>query len=55
MTEARDQRARALDEWADRVDPSDLKEADPSASGAVAAFADQSEAVEIAGEGKGSS
>lgn len=46
MNKARDERARALEKWAERVDTKDLKEADTSALRAVAELADRRQDVE---------
>jgi len=46
MNKARDERARALEKWAERVDRKDLKEADTSALRAVAELADRRQDVE---------
>jgi ferritin-like protein len=46
LSKTRTERARALEEWAERVDQSDLKEADTSALRSIAELADKREDVE---------
>lgn len=46
VSKTRAERARALEEWADRVDPSDLEEADTNALRSIAELADKREDVE---------
>jgi hypothetical protein len=46
MSTTRAERAKALEEWADRVDSSDLKKADTEALRAIAELAERREEVE---------
>jgi recombinational DNA repair ATPase RecF len=46
MSKTRAERARALEEWAERIDRKDLKEADTATLRAIAELADQREEVE---------
>ena len=41
MSKTRDERAKALKEWADRVDPTDLRDADTGALREVAKLTEQ--------------
>jgi hypothetical protein len=46
MTKARAERAKALEQWAERVESSDLKEADTEALRTIAELADRRDDVE---------
>ena len=46
MSKSRVERAKALEEWAERVESSDLKEADTEALRAIAELAERREVVE---------
>jgi len=46
MSKTRLERARALEEWAERIDSNDLREADTSALRAIAELAEKREDVE---------
>lgn len=46
MSETRAERAKALDDWAERVESSDLKEADTEALRAIAVLAERRDEVD---------